>query len=83
MSREEQLLFIGMEYEKKLKELMGEEEFAKFYKDVARRGFLKEIIDMEDGDFKNFCIKNFARVVGLKDDEIPKAKRSKSDADTD
>ena len=81
MSREEQLIFIGMEYEKKLKKLMGEEEFEKFSIDVARRGFLKEIVGMEDGDYKDFCIKNFARVVGLKEDEIPKAERSKTDAD--
>lgn len=64
-----QLRFCCMEYEKKLKELMGDEEFEKFSIDIARHGFLKEVIGMADGDFKNFCLENFTKIVGMEEDE--------------
>ena len=49
-------------YERKLRMLMGEDEFSKFSAKVAREIFKKEIDRMPDGDFKDFCKQNFERI---------------------
>lgn len=45
--------------EEKLKELMGEEEYIKFSREVAKETFFAECSDLPEGDFKDFCIDNF------------------------
>ena len=52
------LLYIINAYEKKLKELMGE-EFVEFTKEVAKEAFKEEIDGMAESNFKNFCLENF------------------------
>lgn len=47
-----------MEYEKKLMEIMGEEEYLKWSTEVAQKMFKAEVEAMEDGDFKQFCLDN-------------------------
>ena len=49
--------------EEKLIELMGQEAYAEFSVQIAREGFRKEVEGMEDGDFKNFVIENFDKIV--------------------
>lgn len=51
-------------YEKKLKELMGEEEYQKFVIEVSKDGFREELEGMADSEFKDFCIKNFDMITG-------------------
>ena len=48
--------------EEKLKELMGDQEFIKFAKDIARTTFYEEIKRMPAGEFKDFCVKNFETI---------------------
>ena len=55
---EKSLLYIINAYEKKLKELMGE-EFVEFTKEVAKGAFKEEIDGMAESNFKNFCLENF------------------------
>lgn len=62
MNEAEQLRFIAMEQEKKLKELMGEEAYTAFAVEVARAGFRKDIEAMPDGEFKTFCLEHFDEV---------------------
>lgn len=49
-------------YEKKLMELMGEEEFAAFSRKVAKEMFRIELDGMAPGEFKDFCIDNFGMI---------------------
>ena len=49
--------------EEKLIELMGQEAYIEFSVQIAREGFRKEVEGMEDGDFKNFVIENFDKIV--------------------
>ena len=55
-------------FEEKLKELMGEEEYAKFSTEVAKEAFFAELTDMPEGDFKDFCLDNFNMITGGLDD---------------
>lgn len=45
--------------EEKLIELMGQEAYAEFSTEIARKGFRAEIEEMAEGEFKNFCIEYF------------------------
>lgn len=64
MTREDQLNFITKEYEKKLSELMPEEEPWAYVGEVARRAFRVEIDGMADGEFKQFVLANYNKIVG-------------------
>ncbi len=64
MSDEEMLAFICKEYEKKLHELMPEEEYIAFITATAKKGFRQEIENMADSDFKEFCLDRFDFIVG-------------------
>lgn len=55
-------LYVMNEYEKKLKELMGEKEFEDFVTNVAKEAFREEIKGMADGAFKDFCLENFDKI---------------------
>lgn len=59
---ERMYLYAMNEYEKKLKELMGEKEFADFATNVAKEAFREEIKGMADGGFKDFCLENFDEI---------------------
>lgn len=61
-------LYIIDIYEKKLKELMGEDEYHKFIIAVSKDGFREEIEGMADSEFKDFCLKNFDMITGGKDE---------------
>lgn len=66
-------LFVIGEYEKKLKELMGEKEFVSFVQKVSKEEFKKEVDGMENSDFKEFIKKNFDKIT-KQEDEDEKAK---------
>lgn len=77
LSNEEidQILKTCKAYEKKLIELMGEDEFFKFSTQIAKELFADSIMGMADSDFKEFCLDNFDAITGgntsdgLPDDE--------------
>lgn len=50
--------------EEKLKELMGEKEYALWSAETAKKVFREEVQRMEDGDFKDFILTNFDEIVG-------------------
>lgn len=58
------LIEIVSEYEKKLKELMGPDKYAIFAEKVAKKAFKKELEEMEDCDFKEFCLENIEKIYG-------------------
>lgn len=68
----EHLKLICNEYEKKLIELMGMKEFTKFSEKIAKTLLLADIQAMPDGEFKDFCIKNFSNVTKEVDNAIDK-----------
>lgn len=50
--------------EKRLIELMGKEAYAEFAKEIAKEAFAIEVDNMNDGEFKDFCIENFGDITG-------------------
>lgn len=52
------LILIIKAYEKKLNELMPEEEFSEFVESVARSVFLKTAEELPEGELKEFCQNN-------------------------
>ena len=48
--------------EKRLIELMGQEAYAEFAKEIAKEAFAIEVDNMDDGKFKDFCIENFGEI---------------------
>ena len=64
---EEAILYTCNVYEKKLKELMGEEAFIQFSLEVAKDMFFNSIKDIEDFNFRNFCLDNFDLITGVAD----------------
>lgn len=61
---EKALLTMMRLMEAKLRELMSAEDYSAFSVEVAKKGFLAEMEDMEDGEFKDFVMENFDRIVG-------------------
>lgn len=51
-------------YEKKLIQLMGEKAFYSFSMDIAYDLFSEEVHDMENTEFRQFCIDNFKKITG-------------------
>lgn len=68
----EMLKIVCNEYEKKLSELMGKEEFLKFTSKIGKTLILAEIQSMPDGDFKDLCIKTFSAVTSECDKKLEK-----------
>lgn len=62
MKDEERLKFVANEYEKKLRELMTEEDFMAFATDVARRAFRKEIEQSPSEEFKKMVFDNWDEI---------------------
>lgn len=62
------IMFFLRKYEEKLKELMGEEELAKFTAEIAKEGFRREVENMPDGGFRQFCLDHFGEITGGQDD---------------
>lgn len=53
---------ICMIYEEKLQELMSAKEFREWSTKVAKELFQKDIDEMPDGEFKQFCIDHFDEI---------------------
>lgn len=64
MGDNEVLRKIAKHMEEKLKELMGEKEYALWSAETAKKAFREEVQGMEDGDFKDFILTNFDEIVG-------------------
>ena len=64
MTNEQRLNKITQEYERKLAELMPENEYWEYIASVARKLFREEIDDMPDGEFKTFVLENYRNIVG-------------------
>lgn len=62
-----QLNYICKRYEDKLKELMGPDKFKKFSIEIAKEMFFDSIRDIEDPDFRNFCLDNFEAITSTAD----------------
>jgi len=60
---EKALVFIIDEMGKKLEEFMERTDYEAFCVDVARKAFMMEVNDMEDGDFKEFILSNINEVL--------------------
>lgn len=58
------IMKVCAEYEKKLIELMGPQKFGEYSAMLARRMFAAELEEMEDGEFKEFALKNFNKITG-------------------
>ena len=52
----EQYVFMMREMEKKLKEVLTEDEYKKFSEELAKKTWKWEVEQMPDGKFKQFCI---------------------------
>ena len=61
---EEYIMYVVKEYEKKLKELMGE-SFTEFSREVCKQGFRKEMEQMAESEFKDFILDNFDDITRL------------------
>ena len=60
---EKAFVFIIDEMGKKLAEFMTRAEYEEFCAEVARKAFLHDVEDMEDGDFKEFILANINEVL--------------------
>lgn len=61
------LNYICTRYEDKLKELMGPDKFKEFSLEIAKEMFFNSIRDIEDPDFRNFCLDNFDAITSTAD----------------
>ena len=57
---EQALLITIRRYEQKLQELMLEDDFKAFIKEVAKEVFFADCTNLPEGDFKEFCLDNFS-----------------------
>ena len=64
MTNEQRLNKIVLEYERKLAELMPDDEYWKYITGVAQKLFREEIDEMADGEFKDFVLENYRNIVG-------------------
>lgn len=65
---ERAILYIMRRMEAKLQDLMSEEEYMDFNKEIAMEAFRMEIEDMADSEFKDFVLEHFDEITG--EDEI-------------
>lgn len=56
------LIVVVEEYEAKLVELMGKEEYLSFAREVGKKAIKAEFEAMEDSDFKRFCLEHFDEI---------------------
>lgn len=61
------LLKCSKAYEKKLIELMGRKAFEQFSIELAKDLFFESINDIENLDFRNFCLDNFENITNVSD----------------
>ena len=54
--------FLVKKYDEKLKELMSEEEYEKWSLETAKEMFKRDIEQIEDNEFKQFCIDHFDEI---------------------
>lgn len=59
MTTEDHMMAFIRAYDKKIRELMTEEEYKKFSEETAKQILLAEIMASPDEEFKNFCLENF------------------------
>ena len=62
--RVKELIHIIRTYETKLLELMGDKDFWEFNLELAKECFKADIDSMDDGEFKQFCLDIFKKIVG-------------------
>ncbi|MBP5281766.1 MAG: hypothetical protein J6Z22_04620 [Lachnospiraceae bacterium] len=62
------LTYMVAAMEKKLRELMGDEEYRKFAAKVAKGAFEAEICALKERGFKGFCLDDFDEIVEEDDD---------------
>ena len=62
MTKYENTMMLKMEH--KLRELMSEEDFNSFIKEIAKEAFRSEINDLTDDDFKQYVRDNFDKITG-------------------
>lgn len=65
---EKVMLYVMRRMEAKLQDLMTEEEYLEFSKEVAKEAFQMETEDMADSEFKDFVLEHFDEITG--EDEI-------------
>ena len=56
------LLVVVDEYEAKLIELVGKEEYLSFAREVGKKAIKAEFEVIEDSDFKRFCLEHFDEI---------------------
>lgn len=52
----------AMKQDEKLKEIMTAKDYAEWKTEVGKELFRRQVEDMEDGDFKNFCLENWDKI---------------------
>ena len=55
-------MYMMMEMEKKLRELMGAEAYTAFAAKIAREAFRREVEAMADSDFKRYILDHFDEI---------------------
>ena len=60
----ERLSLIIRRYDEKLKELMPEKDYLEWSVAVAKESFFMECTKLPDGEFKEFVLDNFKKIVG-------------------
>lgn len=67
MNEIEMLRYMIDLYDKKLKELLPEDEYHEFTVNAAKEAFKHELDGMADGDFKRFCLDNFDKITEVEE----------------
>lgn len=61
---EKTYLYMIQRLENKLREYMTDQEYMDFSIEIAKETFMREVDNMVDSDFKDFCIENFEQITG-------------------
>ena len=61
---EKTYLYMIQRLENKLREYMTDQEYMDFSIEIAKETFMREVDNMGDSDFKDFCIENFEQIKG-------------------
>ena len=69
MTNEEIFRLTCLEYEKKLKKLMGEDKFQRYSIKVARKLFFQDIVQSPSDNFRNFALDNFDMITATPGDD--------------
>lgn len=60
----EKLNLVINRYDEKLRELMDEDAYLAWSMEVAKEAFFMECTKLPDGEFKDFVLDNFKKIVG-------------------